>query len=232
MTRFSISLGGVRIEPYFQRYFDTRPLAPQRGELFSRPDDSVATERFFSVLTGDEQAEILDWLLEVAEAIHETTGVESSINVDPSIVATQRGVNDFLYLAASMPVRTTFEFGDLPADWSDAEANRLFTRVREHGHEVALDNFGKGDPDLEALRNLLFDTIKISGAVTIGVEGDSASQERLLRMHRAINDAGKQHVVQGVEAQRTFEWLRDVGFTTFQGYWFGVPVPAAQLLQK
>lgn len=231
MTRYSLTLGGVRIEPYFQRYMDTRPLAPARGELYTRPDDSVPTEKFFSVLTADEQAEILDWLLEVAAAIHATTGIESSINVDPSIVATQRGINDFLYLAASTPVRTTFEFSELPAGLSDVEANRLFTHIRERGHESALDNFGKGDPDLEALRNLQFDTIKISGAITIGADRDSESQERLARMYRAITDAGKQHVVQGVEAQAAFEWLRGVGYTTFQGYWFGVPAPAINLAQ-
>jgi len=53
-------LRGVRIEPYFQRYLDTRPLAPMRGELFTRPDAAVPTEQYFAQLTADEQAEILD----------------------------------------------------------------------------------------------------------------------------------------------------------------------------
>lgn len=225
-------LRGVRIEPYFQRYMDTRPLAPARGELFTRPDAAVPTEQFFAQLTADEQAEILDWLLEVAAHIHIVSGVESSINVDPSIVASPRGRADFLYLVASSEPRVTFEFSELPADWSVADCNKLFNQIRERGHESALDNFGKGDPDLESLQELAFDTIKIAGGVTVGVDRDTERQQTLERIFQAITNAGKQHVVQGVEAQAAFEWLKRIGYTTFQGYWFGVPVPAVQLAQK
>jgi EAL domain-containing protein (putative c-di-GMP-specific phosphodiesterase class I) len=225
-------LRGVRLEPYFQRYMDTRPLAPARGELFTRPDSATSTEQFFAALNTDEQAEILDWLLEIAAAIHSGSGIESSINVAPAIVSTERGRNDFLYLAASATTPITFEFSELPTDWTEVEANRLFTLIRERGHQSAFDNFGKGDIDLEAMTALSFDTIKITGGVTVGFDRDTESQNRLERIYRAITDAGKQHVVQGVEAQSAFEWLKRVGYTTFQGYWFGIPTPAVQLAHR
>jgi len=158
--------------------------------------------------------------------------VESSINVAPAIVSSPRGRTDFLYLVASTKSRVTFEFSELPDDWSAADCNKLFHQIRERGHESALDNFGKGDPDLQSLADLAFDTIKIAGGVTVGVDRDTDRQQTLERIYQAITNAGKQHVVQGVEAQAAFEWLKRVGYTTFQGYWFGVPVPAAQLLQK
>lgn len=222
-------LRDVRIEPYFQRYMDTRPLAPARGELFTRPDSSASTEQYFSELDVDEQAEVLDWLLEIAESIHATRGIQSSINVAPAIVTTERGRNDFLYLAASTQTPVTFEFSELPSDWSEVEANRLFTHIRERGHQSALDNFGKGDIDLSLLGKLQFDTIKIAGGVTVGFDRGNESQDRLERIYRAITDAGMQHVVQGVEAQSAFEWLKRVGYTTFQGYWFSIPEPAVHL---
>jgi len=224
-----MQLRGVRIEPYFQRYTDTRPLATARGELFTRPDSSSSTERYFAGLNTDEHAEVLDWLLEIASLIHAGSGIESSINVAPAIVSTERGRNDFLYLAASTQVPVTFEFNELPPDWSDAEANRLFTHIRERGHQSALDNFGRGELDLGILSRLNYDTIKIAGGVTVGFDRGTESQDRLERIYRAITDAGKQHVVQGVEAQSAFEWLKRVGYTTFQGYWFSIPSPAIGL---
>lgn len=224
-------LRGVQIEPYFQRYMDTRPLAQARGELFTRPDSSSSTQQYFAGLDADEHAEVLDWLLDIAESIHAATGFESSINVAPAIVNSERGRNDFLYLAASVKVPVTFEFHELPSDWSDDEANRLFTHIRERGHQSALDNFGLGDPDLESLSTLKYDTIKIAGEVAAGFDRDSESQKRLEHIYRAIADAGKQHVVQGVEAQSAFAWLKHVGYTTFQGYWFDVPTPAIRLVQ-
>lgn len=222
-------LRDVRIEPYFQRYMDTRPLAPSRGELFTRPDSSASTEQYFAGLDVDEQAEVLDWLLDIAESIHATSGLESSINVAPVLVNTERGRNDFLYLAASTRTPITFEFSELPADWSEVEANRLFTHIRERGHQSALDNYGKGDIDLSMLGKFQFDTIKIAGGVTVGFDRGTESQDRLERIYRAIADAGMQHVVQGVEAQSAFEWLKRVGYTTFQGYWFSIPEPAIHL---
>lgn len=222
-------LRGVQIEPYFQRYMDTRPLAQARGELFTRPDSSSSTQQYFAELNADEHAEVLDWLLDIAESIHTASGIESSINVAPAIVSTERGRNDFLYLAASTSVPVTFEFHELPPDWSDAEANRLFTHIRERGHQSALDNFGVAD--LAVLSRLNYDVIKIAGDVTGGFDRGSESQERLEHIYRAITDAGKQHVVQGVEAQSAFEWLKQVGYTTFQGYWFDVPTPAIRLVQ-
>lgn len=222
-------LRDVRIEPYFQRYLDTRPLAPARGELFTRPDSTASTEQYFAGLDADEQAEVLDWLLDIAESIYAHSGIESSINVAPAIVRTERGRRDFLYLAASTKTPITFEFSDLPADWSEVQANRLFTHIRERGHQSALDNFGKGDLDLTLVGKLQFDTIKIAGGVTVGFDRGSESQDRLERIYRAITDAGMQHVVQGVEAQSAFEWLKRVGYTTFQGYWFSIPEPALHL---
>lgn len=222
-------LRGVRIEPYFQRYMDTRPLATARGELFTRPDSSASTEQYFAGLDADEQAEILDWLLDVASEVYTTSGIQSSINVAPAIVSTERGRNDFLYLAACTTVPVTFEFSDIPTDWTELEANRLFTHIRERGHQSALDNFGKGELDLSQFGKLQFDTIKIAGGVTVGFDRGTESQDRLERIYRAITDAGMQHVVQGVEAQSAFEWLKRVGYTTFQGYWFSIPTPAIHL---
>ena len=231
MSTYAMRLHGVQVEPYFQRYLDTRPLAPVRGELFTRPDTPASTEEFFADLDVDEQAEVLDWLLDVASSIHEASGIESSINVTPAIVNTERGRHDFLYLAASTQVPITFEFTELPPEWTDAEANRLLTHIRERGHTSALDNFVADEASLASLGRLQFDAIKIAGDVSSGFD-DEDSRTLFERTYQAITDAGVQHVVQGVEAQSSFAWLKDCGYTTFQGYWFGIPTPALQLTTR
>ncbi len=222
----------VPLEPYFQRFMDIRPLAPTRGEMFTRPDTLQPTAEFFASLKTAEHVKILAWLLKVADEVHTATGVQSSINVDPSIVSTERGRNEFLRIAAATQSPVTFEFGEESQEWPVESANRLFVQIRERGHESALDNFGKDDPDLGMLRALQFDTIKIAGAATIGIDRNAEAQERLEALFHAIVDAGKQHVVQGVESQAAFRWLQEVGFTTFQGYWFSIPQPASALTRK
>lgn len=225
-------LRDVPLEPYFQRYMDIRPLAPARGEMFTRPDTLEPTAQFFAALRTAEHVKILAWLLKVADEVFEASGVQSSINVDPSILATERGRNEFLRMAAATKHSVTFEFGEESQEWPVESANRLFAQIRDRGHESALDNFGKDDPDFDVLSTLQFDTIKVSGAATIGADRNPEAQERLEALFHAITDAGKQHVVQGVESQATYQWLREVGYTTFQGFWFSIPQPAAAITHK
>ena len=221
-----LRLRDVQIDPYFQRYFDTRPLAPVRGELFSRPDTEQPTEQFFAALEPSEHLQVLSWLLEVAAQVFESTGMRSSINVDATIVSTHRGRSEFLRAAGLAMCPVTFEFGEVPDGWTAEEMNRLLVQIREREHESALDGFGRGPLDLADLRDYRFDTVKIAGAVTVALDRGLEFQERMEGIHDAIVDAGMQHVVQGVESQSTFQWLQEVGFTTFQGYWFSIPAPA------
>ena len=221
-----LRLRDVQVDPYFQRYFDTRPLAPVRGELFSRPDTEQPTEQFFAALESREHLQVLSWLLEVAEHVFTSTGMRSSINVDAAIVGTQRGRNEFLRAAGLAACPVTFEFAEVPDGWSAEEMNRLLLQIREREHESALDGFGRVGIGLTDLRDYRFDTVKIAGAVTIEIDRGLEFQERMERIHDTIIDAGMQHVVQGVESQANFQWLQEVGFTTFQGYWFSIPAPA------
>ena len=229
MRTTHLRLRDVQVDPYFQRYFDTRALAPVRGELFSRPDTPQPTEQFFSSLRPDEHLQVLSWLLDAAAQVFDTTGMRSSINVDAAIMSTQRGRNEFLRAAGLAACPVTFEFAEMPAEWEVDDVNRLLLQIRERDHETALDNFGRGVVDIDHLTALRYDTVKIAGAVTMLLERGPEHQERLERIHDAIVGAGMQHVVQGVESQSTFQWLQEVGFTTFQGYWFSIPAPVDAL---
>ena len=222
----SLRLRDVQVDPYFQRYFDTRPMAPVRGELFSRPDTEQPTEQFFAALESHEHLQVLAWLLEVAAHVFTSTGMRSSINVDAAIVSTPRTRNEFLRTAGLAACPVTFEFGEVPDGWTSEEMNRLLVQIREREHECALDGFGRGGIDLADLRNFRFDTVKIAGSVTVSLDRGLEFQEHMERIHETIVDAGMQPVVQGVESQANFQWLQEVGFTTFQGYWFSIPAPA------
>ncbi len=222
----------VPLEPYFQRYMDSRPLAPARGEMFTRPDTLQPTAEFFAALKTAEHVKILAWLLKVADEVFEASGVQSSINVDPAILSTERGRNEFLRMASSTKNPVTFEFGPEAQEWPFEAANRLFAQIRDRGHESALDNFGKDEPDHDMLHALQFDTIKIAGAASAAIDWSAEAQERMEALFHAITDAGKQHVVQGVESQSAFRWLQEVGFSTFQGFWFSIPQPASAITHK
>ena len=232
MRTTHLRLRDVQVDPYFQRYFDTRPLAPVRGELFSRPDTRQPTEQFFAELRPDEHLQVLTWLLDAAAQLFDDIGMRSSINVDAAIMSTQRGRNEFLRAAGMAASPVTFEFAEMPEEWGVDDINRLLLQIREREHETALDNFGRGVIDIEQLGDLRYDTVKIAGAVTMELERGPEYQERMERLHDAITGAGMQHVVQGVESQSTFQWLQEVGFTTFQGYWFSIPAPAEGVVAR
>lgn len=226
MNSQSMRIGDVRIDAYFQPYHDTRPLAPTRGELFTRPDTSQPTEQFFASLQPERHLEVLHWLLEVAAEINDESGRKSSVNIDAGLLDADRSRNAFVRMASSARCPVTFEFSALPEGWSSDEANHLISELRFMGHAAAFDNFGRSEDDFEVLREVQFDTVKVAGSVTAPLERSNESRETLERIHAVVTAAGLQHVVQGVESQAAYHWLQDLGFTTFQGYWFSIPAPA------
>lgn len=113
----------------------------------------------------------------------------------------------------------------------DPEASRTLLRaLGELGVKIAMDDFGTGNSSLGFLRNYPFDTIKIDRSF---VQDLTDSPDGLAVIHAAVNlieNLGMTSVVEGVEALPQVAVLQSIGCRAAQGWYFGRPVPAEQLL--
>ena len=102
--------------------------------------------------------------------------------------------------------------------------------VRALGVRVSLDDFGTGFASLSYLRSLPFDTLKIDRSFVAGLPGDEDGRvlvEAVLEIARRFE---LDVVAEGVETQPQAALLASMGCGLAQGWHFGRPVPAADLI--
>lgn len=89
---------------------------------------------------------------------------------------------------------------------------------------LAIDDFGTGYSSLNYLRRYPVDRIKIDRSFVSQVADMGSARPIVEAMVRLTDALGIEVTAEGVETREQFEKLRDMGCTTFQGYYFGGPV--------
>ncbi|MBR1931981.1 MAG: bifunctional diguanylate cyclase/phosphodiesterase [Lachnospiraceae bacterium] len=101
--------------------------------------------------------------------------------------------------------------------------------LKSYGIRVSLDDFGTGFSSLSYLMRLPIDTLKIDKSFIDTVLTDHATQiitESIIDMVKAL---GFESIAEGVEDERQFQYLHDVGCDVIQGYLLGRPMPPEQM---
>ena len=105
-------------------------------------------------------------------------------------------------------------------------------RFRELGFPVWLDDFGSGYSSLEVLQSIRFDLIKLDMSFMSRLnEGDSAKivLAELMKMAASLKVST---VCEGVETEEQVRFLRDIGCSKLQGYYFCKPIPFEQIVER
>jgi diguanylate cyclase (GGDEF)-like protein len=103
----------------------------------------------------------------------------------------------------------------------------LMTDLHRMGVRLSIDDFGTGYSSLSTLRKLPLDEIKVDRSFVMGLE-DSPDDETIVR---SVVDLGRNLgldvVAEGVENERVWRILRQMGCSQIQGYYLTRPIPAA-----
>ncbi|WDG81025.1 EAL domain-containing protein [Pseudomonas chlororaphis] len=102
-------------------------------------------------------------------------------------------------------------------------------RLRELGLRLAIDDFGTGYSSLLRLKRLPVQKLKIDQGFVAGLpwdEDDAAISRVIIALAQSM---GMQVHAEGIEQVEQARFLLDQSCDLGQGYWFGRPVPAAQL---
>jgi diguanylate cyclase (GGDEF)-like protein/PAS domain S-box-containing protein len=109
-------------------------------------------------------------------------------------------------------------------------ARRALDALRRLGVRVALDDFGLGYSSLTHLKALPVDVVKVDRSFVadlVRCTEDRAVVEAVLTLARRM---GLTVIAEGVETADQDELLREMGCPVVQGYLYGRPVPAADVL--
>ena len=107
----------------------------------------------------------------------------------------------------------------------------VLQRVRALGVQICLDDFGTGYASLATLLRLPIDCVKLDRSIAEDVGRHAESNRRAAALLSLIESVGVTEVIaEGVETELQATTLLDLGCPLAQGWLFGQPRPAADLL--
>jgi diguanylate cyclase (GGDEF)-like protein len=111
-------------------------------------------------------------------------------------------------------------------------ARRQIEALRDLGVAMSLDDFGTGYSSLSYLRSLPFDKVKIDRSFVSGLSAGTANYAIVQCIVGLARQLDMGVTAEGVETESEAVLLRAAGCTTFQGYYFGRPMPAAEVERR
>lgn len=102
--------------------------------------------------------------------------------------------------------------------------------LRERGHPISIDDFGTGYSSLSYLAQLPLNTIKIDRSFVDKVDSECDQQSIIHAVLELASSFDLDVVAEGIENQRVHKYLQSMGCDYGQGYYYGKPLPADQLV--
>ena len=179
-------------------------------------------------------APIGEWVLRMAceEAVRWPGHIRVSVNVSPEQLHDPNFVKTVVSAMANsgLPAhRLELEVTESVFMREGTGAVQVLEQILDLGVRLALDDFGTGYSSLGYLSRTRFSTIKVDRSF---VQGASKKVPECLAIVRAVvalaNSLGMATTAEGVEDEREYEMIRELGCTKVQGYYFGRPLPTEE----
>lgn len=111
---------------------------------------------------------------------------------------------------------------------------QVIKKLQNDGIRILMDDFGTGFSQIENLREIPFDAIKIDKSFTDRILEDEKIRSIVRFLVQLVHDNQMEAIVEGVESQEQVDILRKMKVDTIQGYYYSRPLPSKdfQLLLK
>jgi diguanylate cyclase (GGDEF)-like protein len=220
---------------------------PRRFELLLRMVDangvSVAPDKFLSAaeryqLASDIDRWVVQYTLEIlssAASALQGLGAHFAINLSGQSV----GDIEFLdFLEAKLreyglpPSLLSFEITETAAVANIVRAETLVRRLQDLGHDIALDDFGRGLSSLTYLKSLSVSDLKIDGGLVRDLPSNSRSQAMVTAIVQLARTMKLRTTAECVESEAIQAAVTRLGVDYGQGFAIGRPRPLEVVLQE
>ncbi|MBQ3278519.1 MAG: EAL domain-containing protein [Clostridia bacterium] len=103
--------------------------------------------------------------------------------------------------------------------------NEQVNRFRKNGFKVWMDDFGSGYSSLDVLQSIDFDLIKFDMSFTRKLDDNENCRVILTELMRMAQKLKKDTICEGIEKEEHVRFLKEIGCSKLQGYYFSKPVP-------
>ena len=101
----------------------------------------------------------------------------------------------------------------------------VIKKLKNIGVRMLMDDFGIGFSQIENLRQIPFDAVKIDKSFTDRIVEDEKTRSIVKFLVELIHDNDMEAIVEGVETKEQVEILRKMKVDTIQGFYYSRPVP-------
>ncbi|MDE2089057.1 MAG: EAL domain-containing protein, partial [Gammaproteobacteria bacterium] len=180
--------------------------------------------------------EIGDWVIQEACRQWSTWSAAGrafnlSVNLSPRQFESQTLLTNFRRCLDAHPLdpkRLEFEITETALMEKTPAMHRFIDACREMGITFSIDDFGTGYSSLIYLEELPVTSLKIDQRFVAGMlenKKDQTIVKTIIDMGHAMELTV---IAEGVETEKQFLRLRELGCDRAQGYWFGRPMPIAE----
>lgn len=106
-------------------------------------------------------------------------------------------------------------------------------RFKELGFPVWMDDFGSGYSSLDVLQSIRFSLLKFDMSFMKKLdENEGAGKIVLTELMRMATALGIETVCEGVETKEQVQFLREIGCSKLQGFYYQKPIPMEKILER
>ncbi len=105
-------------------------------------------------------------------------------------------------------------------------------RFKDLGFSVWMDDYGSGYSSPILLQKIPFDLIKIDMLFVQQIDTSEKSKIILTELVRMAMSLGMDTVAEGVETKEQADFLKDIGCTMLQGYYFCKPISLTEIIER
>ena len=105
-------------------------------------------------------------------------------------------------------------------------------RFHELGFQVWMDDFGSGYSSLDVLQSIRFDLIKFDMHFMRQFDEGDKARIILTELVRMAISLGLDTVCEGVEREDQVRFLREIGCSKLQGYYYTKPIPMEEIVRR
>ena len=105
---------------------------------------------------------------------------------------------------------------------------QVIKKLKDLGVRILMDDFGTGFSQIDNLRQIPFDGIKIDKSFTDKILNDDKTRSIVKFLVQLIHDSDMEAIVEGVESKEQVDLLRKMQVDTIQGYYYSKPLPIVE----
>jgi EAL domain-containing protein (putative c-di-GMP-specific phosphodiesterase class I) len=179
-----------------------------------------------------------DWVLRTAcrDAALWADDIRVAVNVSPIQFANPglpATVMSALAASQLAPERLELEITESVFLNDDDGTDSMFARLKGIGVRLALDDFGTGYSSLGYLKKAPFDKIKIDQSFVRGAVINGSRNSAIIKAIVSLAEAlGMDTTAEGAETQDELALIRQLGCSHIQGYVYGRPLEAGEVMQR